>query len=103
MDYVEELAWRLFFLTVKLGYRHVICSQHPLQSRVQMIKIHVSMPFSQPVFSLLHSLADVSGECPLYYGSTFRKGCSNLATESCWGVVLKAMKRCHSDSSDLWS
>lgn len=28
MDYDDELAWKLFFLIVKLGFRHVICSQH---------------------------------------------------------------------------
>lgn len=25
---VEELAWKLFFLIVKLGCRHVVCSEH---------------------------------------------------------------------------
>lgn len=101
--YVEELAWKLFFLIVKLGCRDVMFWA-PHRYHVRRCEEHMSQCHSfSPCFgcSIVWQMCMVSAL--IIIGSTFRKGCSNLATESCWETVLRVVRRCHGDSSDLWT
>lgn len=102
-DYVEELAPKLFFLIVKLGFRHVICSQHHTGIVCAAAKNTSQCHFLSLYFGCFIVWQMCLVSALIIIGSTFRKGCSKLAAESYWGVVLREMKRCHGDSSDLWT
>lgn len=88
---MEELGGELLFLIIKLGFRHVVSSQHTATVCADGKNIHVSVPFSQSVLWLLHSLKMSPVNALFIIGSTLGKAVL-IWQLTCWGAVLKEIR-----------